>query len=478
VTGRLRERARRPPLPGDRQALTDWWRAVLPAAVLAVLGGVLVAQRTSLWYDELYTAEVGTAGLGDLARAVWRGEGTTSYLRDVPPSYNAPYYAVVHLWLAVTRLPADDVGLRLLALVPAVAAVAVLVRAVTRLAGAQVALAAGLLAATSPLVVEYSAEARMYGLALLATAGTLLGLARWLAGERRALLLFGLSATATGLAHWFALPVVAALALAALVLRGRRALPLLAVSALAALPVLALVGLSRLNGTGTSAVGRIDPGERPLPLLALEAWSGGSRPLLVALLACCAIAVARHRSPALVVAGTWVALPLLLVWGAELVRPVFVPRYLLATLLGVALLAALGPSGRWRLPVVGALVALSLLACHPLLDRLPEEDAKGAVAALARMHEPGQPVVAVDRRAALALEHYAPPGVAGDLLVPPADPPDARVVWLVRNADGERLQPSDDDTVLLGRGMSVAEQVFFPGSRTGLALQRWERRPE
>jgi mannosyltransferase len=476
VTGRLLERPRPLPPPGEGRRPSDWWRAAVPALVLAVLGGALVAQRASLWYDELYTAEVGTAGLGDLARAVWRGEGTTSYLRDVPPSYNAPYYVVVHLWLAVTRLPADDIGLRLLALVPAAAAVAVLVRAVTRLAGPQVALTTGLLAATSPLVVEYSAEARMYGLALLATAGTVLALARWLDGERRALLLFGVCATATGLAHWFALPVVAALAVAALVLRGRRAVPLLAVSALAALPCLALVGLTRLNGTGTSAVGLIEPSGQPVPYLALQAWTGGSLLLLAAVVVSCAAALVRHRSTALTVAGLWVAVPLGLVWAAELARPVFVPRYLLPTLLGVAALAALGPAGRWRVPAVGGLVALSLLACAPLLDRLPEEDAEGAVAALADAHQPGQPVVAVDRRAALALEHYAPPDVAAALLVPPADPPaGADVVWLVRNADGQQVRPSDDDALLVRYGLRLVEQTVFPGSRTGVAVQRWER---
>jgi mannosyltransferase len=59
-----------------------------------------------------------------LARAVLTGEGTASYLREVPPSYNAPYYVVVQAWLGLTRLPADEIGLRLLSLCAAVAGVA------------------------------------------------------------------------------------------------------------------------------------------------------------------------------------------------------------------------------------------------------------------------------------------------------------------------------------------------------------------
>jgi mannosyltransferase len=217
--------------------------------VLLLLAGALVLQRRSLWYDELFTAQVGTAGPAALARAVRTGEGTASYLLDVPPSYNAPYYVVVQAWLAVTGLPADEVGLRLLSLLAAVAGVAVLTVAVTRLAGRAAGLTAGLVTATSPMVVEYAAEARGYGLALLATATAVLGLSRWLDDGR--LGLWAVGALAAGLAHWFALPVVAGLALAGLVLRRRAALGLLAVAALAALPTLGLVALVVLNGRAT-----------------------------------------------------------------------------------------------------------------------------------------------------------------------------------------------------------------------------------
>ena len=105
----------------------------------------------------------------------------------------------------------------------AVAGVAVLTAAVTRLAGRTSGVLAGLLAATSPLVVEYAAEGRMYGLALLATATAALGLARWLDDGR--LGLWAVGATAAGLAHWFAVPVVAGLALAAAFPAAAKTLP-------------------------------------------------------------------------------------------------------------------------------------------------------------------------------------------------------------------------------------------------------------
>ena len=456
---------------------------LLPPLVLAVLGGAFVARRQSLWYDELFTAEVAPIPLAELARAVLAGEGTTSYLQGVPPSYNAPYYVVVHLWLALTGLPADDLGLRLLSLLAAVAAVAVLTAAVTRLAGRAVGLTAGLLAATNPLVVEYAAEARGYGLALLATAVSVLGLARWLDGGR--LLLYAAGATSAGLAHWFALPVVAGLALSGLLLRRRQAVGLLGVTALAAAPTLLLVGLTQVNGIGDSAIAIRSVGIA-LPGLALEAWSGRSLPLLVATVLAVVAGIVRGvrgdqtARRVVVVGACWVGLPLVLLTVAELFRPVFVPRYLLAALLGFSVLAALGTARlprAWQLLTTGALLTLSLLTVVDGYGRGVREDARGAVAYVAAQQSAGEPVVAVDRRAALALEHYAErehPRLLADLIVPPADPPaGARTVWLVREAFRERPLPSDDDDILRAQGLRLTDTRLFKGSISDLLVQRW-----
>ena len=459
-------------MPSRASRLAGW----APSAVLAVLGGVLLLQRRSLWYDELFTAQVGTSGPAALARAVLTGEGTASYLREVPPSYNAPYYVVVQAWLGLTRLPADEVGLRLLSLCAAVAGVAVLTAAVSRLAGRTAGLLAGLLAATSPMVVEYAAEGRMYGLALLATATAVLGLARWLDDGR--LGLWAVGATAAGLAHWFAVPVVAGLALAALLLRRRRALPVLAVAAAGVLPTLALVVLVQVNGTGDSAVGWIRGAGGAVPRLALEAWTGGGAVLLVVLLGAVAVGLVRGSRPTAVVAACWVGVPLAAVTAAELLRPVFVPRYLLPALLGLSVLAAAGLARLPRWAAVGGtglLVALQLVAVADVLDRGPREDARGAVAALRDRQAPGEAVVAVDRRAALALEQYAG-RLRADVVVPPADPPAGRdVVWLLRQGSGDRVRPSDDDVVLRADGLRLRDSWTYDGTSSDLVLQRWSR---
>ncbi len=447
-----------------------------PPILLAVLGGLLLLQRRSLWYDELFTAQVGTSGPAALVRAVLTGEGTASYLREVPPSYNAPYSVVVQAWLGLTRLPADEVGLRLLSLCAAVAGVAVLTAAVSRLAGRTTGVVAGLLAATSPLVVEYAAEGRMYGLALLATATAVLGLARWLEDGR--LGLWALGATAAGLAHWFAVPVVAGLALAGILLHRRRAGPLLAVAGVAVLPTLALVALVQANGTGNSAVGWIRQAGGEVPVLALQAWTGGGTALLAVLLVAVVVGIAVGSRTTSVVAACWVGVPLAAVTAAELLRPVFVPRYLLPALLGLAVLAAAGLARlpRWGLVAgTGLLVALQLAAVGEVLDRGPREDARGAVADLRDRQRPGEAVVAVDRRAALALEQYAG-RLRPDVVVPPADPPAGQdVVWLLRQASGEQVRPSDDDDVLRDHGLRLQDSWTYGGTSSDLVLQRWSR---
>lgn len=462
-----------------------WW--LLPPVVLAVLGGWLVARRYGFWYDELFTAEMAPLGLPRLAEALVRGEGTIDYLRDAPPSYNAPYYAVVHLWVALTPFGADEVGLRLLSLVAGVAAVAVFGRAVGRLAGAPTGLVAGLVLATNPFVVAYAGEARSYTLALLATSLAALGLARWLDDEPRALVLYGLAAAAAGLAHWFALLVPAAFAVAALLLRGRRAASLVAVTALAALPALGIVGIAVANGVGGSGAEWIPDAGLAVPVKLMRSWTGGHLALLAAMVAAVVAGASGGRATdhrARVVAACWVGVPVAAVTAAQILRPLYVDRYLLASVVGLAVLAALGIR---RCPpklvplAAAALLVPSVVATVSNLGQGPREDVRGAVALVAAAHERGEPVVAAARWDALGLDHYTSrhhPAMAPDVVLPPSPVPAAPTVWVVRRATGgvkgDAVRLADLDRELARRGMRVAEQHRVEGRRSVVVVQRWE----
>jgi len=465
--------------PAGRQ---DWPRAwwLLPPLALAVLGGWLVAQGYGFWYDELYTAEVAPLGLGRLLDAFVRGDGTIAYLRDAPPSYNFPYYVVAHLWLALTPFGADEVGLRLLSLMAMTGAVAVLTRAVARLADRTTALVAGLVVATNPFVVAYAAEARGYALAVLAVSITALGLARWLDGQ--SLTLYGVGAAAAGLAHWFALLVPAALAVAAVLLRRRRAVPVVVVTAVAAVPALAVVATALANGVGASGAEWIRDVGLAVPRLAVRSWVAGSWLLLVPVVLAVVAGAVRGSRPARTVALCWAAVPVAAVTVAEQFRPVYVDRYLLPAMVALAVLTALGVAAcprRWRPVAVAAVLVPSLIVTAGNVVRGPREDVRGAVALVAAHHRAGEPVVAAARWDALGVEHYARrhPALGRDLVLPPAPVPPAPTLWVVRRASGgvkgDVAKLGDLEADLAARGMRVAEEHRLEGRRSVVVVQRW-----
>ena len=458
------------------------WSALelLPAFLSLVLGTVLLLPGRALWFDELFTAEVARLPLADIVGAVVNGEGITSYLAGVPPSYNAPYYVVLSL---LTALPGvgGDTSLRLISLLATAGGLALITRVVTRLAGRATGVLAGLVLAASPLVVEQSVEARSYGLAVLATGAAALGLVRWLQEAPRGLLLFGLAGTAMGLMHWYAVTTLAAFVLAALVLRRRGALPVLAVGAVAVIPTLAMVVVNLTNGTGARNAEHLKTTDGRLSLLALDTWSAGRTSLLVVLVALMVVGAVR-ASGARVLAVAWVVVPLLLLTVGELVRPLYLPRYLLTGLLGIGVLAAVGAWALPRLargPAAALLLVLTLVATAPLLERGPRERGDELVALIAELQRPGEPVVAADQRSAMAVDHYVRllhPELRADLVLPPADaPPDADRVWMVRRIIDGLPEPTDDDEILRAAGLTQAGQWELPASKTDLVLQLWTR---
>jgi mannosyltransferase len=464
------------PAPGPRWSPLE----LLPPLLLLLLGTALLAPGHGLWFDELFTAEVARLPLGDILAAIASGQGTTSYLADVPPSYNAPYYVVVHAWMSLPGI-GGDTSLRVLSLLATAGGLALITRAVARLRGPATGILAGLVLACSPLVLEQAVEARSYGLAVLATGGAALGLARWLREPPRGLVLLGLAGTGMGLAHWYGVTVLAGFVVAALLLRGRRALPVLLVGAGAVLPAVALVGVNLTNGTGARNAEHLEDTGGRLAGLAVEAWAGGRTPLLY-LTVGLAIVGAVRATGVRVVALSWVLVPLVLLLAAELVRPVFLPRYLLAGLLGVGVLAAAGALAlprAARAPVAALLVGCALLASATMFDRAPRERSDDVVAFLAREHRPGEPIVAADQRSATGLDHYVrtlAPELRPDVVLPPEDAPaDADRVWLVRRLIDWVPIPTDDDEILTAAGLRQVDEVTFPGSKTVLVLQRWER---
>jgi mannosyltransferase len=476
------DRVSAPPQPVRVPSPPARWSVLelLPPLAVVLLGTVLLLPGHGLWFDELFTAEVGRRSYAEILAAIIEGRGTTNYLADVPPSYNAPWYFVVHTWVLLPG-SGGDTSLRVLSLLATAGGLALVTRAVTRLTSRAAGVLAGVVLAASPPLLEQAVEARPYGLAVLATGGALLGLVRWLQGAPRGLLLFALAGAGMGLAHWYAVTVLAALAVAALLLRGRRAWPVVLTGAAAALPVVGLVGVNLLNGTGARNAEHLRDTEGTLADLAVVAWAGGLRPL-VCLTVGLAVLGALRGVGARVVGTCWVLVPLGLLLLAEQVRPVYLSRYLLAGLLGLGVLAAVGaltlPRAA-RAPVAGLLVACSLVASSPLAEREPRERADDVVALLAARHRAGEPIVAADQRSATGLDHYvrtAAPQLRPDVVLPPDDAPaTADRVWLVRRVVRGEVVSTDDDEILRDAGLRVVDEYAFDASKTNLLVQVWQR---
>lgn len=483
VPGSTRESPPSTRPPRARFAWVDSPRTVrhIPAAVLLSLGLVQLLRHQSFWYDEAYSHLMAQQSFAAIVHGIVARVGPTDYLATVPPSFNGPYYLLLHLWSLIAGTSAF--ALRLPSLICAALACAVVAELVRRLAGSRAGLLAGLLTATGPLLFDQAVQARSYGMALLAVALCVLWLVQWLhqgKGLRRALV----AAAVGALLHWFVLPVLAGLALFVLVrLRRQRRRGLLAALGLlvASLPAAALVGWALLGG----AAGAPTPTQVGLALswYALGAWSDSFAALSVSLVLAALVAViwSRHRTLML----CWVVVPLAIVTVIDLVHPTYFARYLLFALVGLPVAAALGVARlrrSWQRWAAGAaLLALSATAVVPQLSQPVREPAAAMVTALAQEHVSGQPIVAADGRAALDLQTYSSlaPDLADDLVAPPTEFTDqttSTTVWLVRvvlHPVSVPVLPAEQR--LLDAGWTRTGTTQLAGSNADLRIEQWTR---
>ncbi|MBQ0901700.1 glycosyltransferase family 39 protein [Micromonospora sp. U21] len=356
----------------------------LPPAVLtlAVTGTGLGSAQ--LWRDELATWSAATRSPGDLAR-----------LAATIDAAAGPYYLLMHGWLALVG--DSTVALRAPAALAMAAAAGLLAVLGARLVDGRTGLSAGLLFALLPGTSRYGQEARPYALATaLAVLATLLlvtalrrpGWARW-AG-------YAAAVAALGLTHLIALTLLVAHALVVLIAgwRGRAAAGVAGSEAaganrsdrpdrpdrrawrwvVALLPAALLVGPLLLKA-GTQRSRQLDWVD-PARLDDLSALPGGvAQSSLVGglLVGLTALGAARLGRRALLPLSA-VLLPVLLLFTAGTVVPLWVPRYLVFVVPFACLLAGAALAG------VAAPAALAVVALTGLLG-LPDQ------AALRRTHE-------------------------------------------------------------------------------------------
>ena len=457
----------------------------LPAAVTALVAATGLS-RSGLWTDELATWGMATTPWHEF----W------PVLRYVD-AVLAPYYVAMHIWVSV--FGDSDVALRAPSVVAMVAAAGLIGALGTRLAGRTAGTLAGLVFAVLPSTSRYAAEARPYALTVLVAC-----LATWLllrAWDRPGLMrwaAYGLAVAALGWLHIVAVLLVAGHACSVAAWRRRlwwRFAVAAGAGTLAVAPIL-LYGARQRH-----QVAYIPPVSVYTAIPYAQVVFGGLA--VAALLVLLALFSLPVRFPSAVFTA-WAVVPPAALVAVSVVLPMFLPRYLVYTTPGWALLAGVTLS---RLRIPWAVAILALLAGIGVPAQLAMRTAggheqqatrqlAGVIAAQAR---PGDAVVYADDEptggwtARDTIAHYLPavlrprdvlatnpPRHAGLLLATECpDVPrclgDADRVWVVR------IGVLDDPLVNIGPAKDAVlrdhyrvEAVWYPAGLTLALLQRKE----
>ena len=398
-----------------------------PALLLVVLATHNLG-ATSFWRDEISSVVFAHAPLGDLLTIFGR-ERRVAGLPNM-----ASYYLVLHFWLAVGE---TEARVRLLSVLAGAASVVPIYLTARRLGGWTAGFLAGAVFALIPYVVHYSQDARGYSLSMLAAA-TL----TWLvikATERQTTgwwLAYGVVGALSLYVHFFVALVIGVHGLWVL---ATRQLPAWRGLLASALPIaIAVVPIPFIVMQYGGIHSWIDPLTLRRMWLSLATLSGGWAALVAFAVALAWVLVVYRRNRLVWLLVGVVLLPIAITAAASTVKPLFVPRYMVVVLPGMAVVAGIAiASLRPKVlsavaaVAVGAILISALPTAYPALDR---QDWRSA--------------------ARWVVEELSP----SDRFVVPADGRRQLEYYLGRN--GVAMPPSEDVSDVMGDPQGTRVWVF------------------
>jgi len=365
---------------------------LVPTCVAAILACLFLGAK-DFWLDE--------------SVSVLDAAGSLRHMFTIDGGNFALYYLLLHGWL---KLGASDAFVRLMSVIPAVLCVPTLYAVGRRLFGPRAALVSASVLAINPFFIAYAQEARGYSLLALGSIVSTLCFVRcfeqpesWLGRTA-----YVVASAAMVYTHLFGILVLAAHAVV-LLLCDRRLVPwrVFGACGIAMAVLMAPLGYD-VYRQGASKITWIGP-------LTLEeigtfwqqlAGSPALALLYAVLLAFFVVDVSRKHGamrndaglPPLGLIASWLFVPFLIAVGySALVRPVFVPRYLIIMLPPLALFAG------YVLAEVRSRAAVFVLAIFTVASSAqglwvyyfhePKDDWRGLAALVASRSQPGDVVV-------------------------------------------------------------------------------------
>jgi hypothetical protein len=364
------------------------FRLVLGAAAVCWLAWMMFVvhlDTRSMWIDESYSWRISRLG-------------PVALIQDTAGDVHPPfYYLTLWAWMALTGSE-DLFMMRLTAAIPALLAVAIVIRLGRKWfndshwAGA----AAGIFLATSGIFINYARELRMYGLIVLLICLSWWMLDRLIHDKRRAVLWYTLTLALMAYTFYYAAFVVLIQFIFVAIFHRHALRRFLLAGGVALLLFLPWVPafVSQL-GTAKAQSGEVENapiigkflGTRPTSFDAItnfiDMYTAGQPSITIALVAL-ALTLAFGNNTRfrrwLIAAGLWFFMVVVLFFALNLVIPIYGLRYVLIVIPALALLVGVGVyrmptrAARWSL---AAIIGVTGILTHPhgfQIDRPPQRE--------------------------------------------------------------------------------------------------------